>query len=288
VPPEAPATPSTIATSSTMTDDVNPFSFSASPQPTQLFPGLFGNSPVSTAITKPAEGGSVDALIEKAKAEANRQNMNLRIEFVRPKEQRSGLLMAVVITPFNSTRGEAHWCWRPTTFNEVFELARRNGNAGIPIDLLECWAISMPQRSASDRKVQKERTVKGIGGGLITIKENVLIVFLDPSLNGTALEERVVKIIDGLSTKEVKALYSTFLEKSSKKVKDEVNPDNGAFWTMLDCAKLHREVIEHQQLDDIVTTGAAMHLVQNMYKLTVSSWGDWPAPARAFASIYGP
>jgi hypothetical protein len=285
-----PATPSTLGTS--MSDNGNPFSMgNASPASAQSTsspfhrPGLFGNT---TSSTKSAETSS-DALVLKAKAEADRQNMDMKIEYVRPKgEYHDGQYVTVAITPFNPIRGEAHWCFRPTTFEEVFKLARENGNTGIPSILLDSWATSMPQRSASDRKVQKERSVKGYNGSLITIKENVLLVFLDPTLSNDAIEEAVDHIIDALCAPEVKSLYSTFLEKSSKKVRDEVHPDNGPFWRMLECAKSHKHLVELQQIDDITTTGAAMHLVQNMYGITASSWADWPAQARMLASIYGP
>lgn len=287
-----PGTPSTVGTS--ISDNGNPFSMGigspSSPQSNSNpfhRPGLFGNA-TSSPSTSSTEMSS-DALVLKAKAEADRQNMDIKIEFVRPKEEnRDGTLVTVAITPFNPIRGEAHWCFRPTTFEEVFKLARENGNTGIPNILLESWATSMPQRSTSDRKVQKERTVKGYNGSLITIKENLLLVFLDPTFSNDAIEETVDKIIAALCTPEVKSLYSTFLEKSSKKVRDEVHPDNGPFWRMLECAKTHKHMVELQQIDDITTTGAAMHLVQKMYRITTSSWADWPAQARMLASIYGP
>jgi hypothetical protein len=249
---------------------------------------LFGSFDQPLDVTRGATGhGSTSPndtnmqLLEAVRTEASKGPYQIRVFFIRAPPMPEGHFgtwkgkCMVFFELWNRMKGETHWAYRPDLFGRILALARSH-SSNVPKILLS--VLAMPKRSITDPYTQATRQIRLRNGNTWAVNETILGFATSNDKTDDEIKTTVFSHLDALAQPEMRSLYfEQRKNNSTDRLKAEIDPNSGPFWTTLRSARADTQIQELQNLDMVVTTGAAFEVVRRMFNLSGGP-DEWKNP----------
>ena len=214
-----------------------------------------------------AIGGHIMSPIAKKFAAAIRKRGIIIKAHTWTKAPTESLVKPVIIEVIDEKNDFTHWLMRPKHFCEVIE-ALSESDKGVSRFLHYCKFIEVSDGSGCPiTKTVPKKSYNGGSASEVTIHCQALLSFMSASAN----EEDVVRIVAKAMKwiahdQDFKDCYMASLGSvlSSNYAKEQLSPNGGPFWEMIDGAADHVNIETHETLnevlleDDIATTMITM------------------------------